>query len=60
MEVASNYQNVAFQLIRAIVDARVLVPEVQCIYVDMYVHTYLHTFMYVYMYICINLYKYIA
>lgn len=28
MEVASNFQNVAFQLIRSIVDAKVIVPEV--------------------------------
>ena len=29
MEVASSYQNVAFQLIRSIVDAKIIVPEVK-------------------------------
>jgi hypothetical protein len=36
MEVASNFQNVAFQLVRSIVDAKIIVPEVStdaCMYV---------------------------
>ena len=36
MEVASNFQNVAFQLVRSIVDAKIIVPEVHHTFVTPY------------------------
>ena len=61
MEVASNFQNVAFQLVRSIVDAKIIVPEVRtyvrasdifyffhCLDVYLYLYFYLYLYLYLY------------